>query len=319
MRRSVQTHAGAVESLDIADPLLFERGLGHFHTGCAPCHGAPGRPADAVAQHMLPPPPDLGKVVAHWTPSQLHWIVKHGLKYTGMPAWPAPSRADEVSAVVAVLARLPQITPQEYRSLVAAGDVRRDAAPTAFLDSDAVACGRCHGENGEGSTLGSVPRIAGQKSEYMLMTLTDYALGTRPSGIMGPVAASLGSDERRRLSDQYAALGRGFLHRDATAGDSRLLELGGRIAAEGIPHRSIPACEACHGPQGRAEGKNRRYPALAGQHVAYLEQQLKLWRAATRGGSFGPIMAVAARRLTDEEIRAVALHYANAIGSEASR
>jgi cytochrome c553 len=316
MRRSVETHAWGIKTPQLDDPALFERGIGHFQGGCAPCHGAPGFPPNPIAQQMLPAPPVLSKTVANWKPHQLFWIVKHGLKYTGMPAWPAPGRDDEVWAIVAFLVRLPGLSPQEYRNfaLIDAKDGPAVGTTVAGLVAgDPIACARCHGANGEGSASGSVPRIAGQKADYIAMTLTDYALGNRSSGIMEPVAAYLDDERKILLAKHYASMrgGSGGLRGKRPEAPTDVLQQGGAIAAVGIPGSSIPACEACHGPNGHAEGKNPRYPALAGQHYAYLEQQLRLWREGTRGGSFDNIMAIAVRNITDEQIRAVSLYYAN--------
>ena len=122
MRKSVETHASGIETPPLSDRALLERGVGHFQGGCAPCHGAPGFPPSPVAQQTLPSPPDLSKAAPQWKPHQLFWIVKHGLKYTGMPAWPAPARDDEVWALVAFLVRLPGIGPDEYRRLALIDD-----------------------------------------------------------------------------------------------------------------------------------------------------------------------------------------------------
>jgi cytochrome c553 len=321
MRRSVETHALGIETPPLNDLALFERGIGHFQGGCAPCHGAPGVPPNPIAQQMLPTPPDLSKAAPHWKPHQLFWIVKHGLKYTGMPGWPAPARNDEIWALVAFLVRLPGISPEEYRKLALIDDVNamnqaHRTTAAGLVEGDPIACARCHGLNGEGSKSGGVPRIAGQRPEYFSMTLTDYALGTRPSGIMGPVATYLTDADKQKLAVYYGSLGDGLsldsgTRREIPSVDPRMLQLGGAIATVGIPSLSIPACEACHGPKGRAEDKNPRYPALAGQHFAYLEQQLKLWRSAVRGGSFDQIMSTVVRNITDEQIRAVSLYYAN--------
>ena len=62
------------------------------------------------------------------------------------------------------------------------------------------------------------------------------------------------------------------------------------------------------------QDKNPQYPALAGQHFAYLEQQLKLWRSVVRGGTFDQIMSTVVRKITNEQIRAVSLYYANLRG-----
>ncbi|MFC7607753.1 c-type cytochrome [Teichococcus aestuarii] len=42
MRNSVRTRALALEAPDLSHPALLDRGAGHYATGCAPCHGAPG-------------------------------------------------------------------------------------------------------------------------------------------------------------------------------------------------------------------------------------------------------------------------------------
>ena len=192
----------------------------------------------------------------------------------------------------------------------------RRATVVGSLEGDPIACARCHGLNGEGSKSGGVPRIAGQRPDYFSMTLSDYALGIRPSGIMGPVATYLTDADKQKLAAYYGSLGDGSspgsgTRREIPSVEPRMLQLGGAIAAVGIPSLSIPACEACHGPKGLAKDKNPRYPALAGQHFAYLEQQLKLWRSAARGGSFDQIMSTVVRNITDEQIRAVSLYYAN--------
>ena len=70
---------------------------------------------------MTPPPPFLPEKVPQWQPHELFWIVRHGVKFTGMPAWPALGRTDEVWAMVAFLRRLPEMEPEAYRAL-ATGD-----------------------------------------------------------------------------------------------------------------------------------------------------------------------------------------------------
>jgi mono/diheme cytochrome c family protein len=55
---------------------------------------------------MLPQPPDLADVVGEWNNAQLFRIVKHGVRFTGMPAWPMQDRDDEVWAMVAFLREL---------------------------------------------------------------------------------------------------------------------------------------------------------------------------------------------------------------------
>nr|WP_284701011.1 c-type cytochrome [Rhodoplanes tepidamans] len=323
MRNSVETYAAGIEApSNLDDAALAERGAGHFAGFCAPCHGAPGVPASVIAGQMLPAPPSYEEAVNSWQDHQLFWVVKHGLKYTGMPAWPAQSRDDEVWAVVAFARGLPGMTAEQYHRATAAPEGPGGPAsnPSARLiareglaENAVAACARCHGVDGTGGAAGGVPTLAGQRRDYLVASLRDYANGTRPSGIMQPIATMLSEAQRRALAEYYAAL-------PATPGEPRvetvaydeadLLQRGGVIAAVGDPAAGTPACRACHGAAGRAETNLPGYPALAGQHRDYLEQQLKLWRAGTRGGTHGQIMRAAARNLTDEQIRAVALYYA---------
>jgi hypothetical protein len=52
-----------------------------------------------------------------WSDPQLFWIVKHGMKFTPMPAWPVQDRDDEVRRMAAFARRLPDMSPAEYRTL----------------------------------------------------------------------------------------------------------------------------------------------------------------------------------------------------------
>ena len=107
---------GAAGVLD--DPGQVALGAVHYADGCAPCHGAPGEPRSPLMLAMTPPPPWLPRVIPTWDTEALFWIVRHGVKYSGMPAWPAQARADEVWAVVAFLRALPDLDAATYRRLV---------------------------------------------------------------------------------------------------------------------------------------------------------------------------------------------------------
>jgi len=326
MRNAVETHAIGIDAPPLDDLALFRKGLGHYQGGCAPCHGSPAEPRNPIALQMLPPPPYLSDKVRDWSPSQLFWIVKYGLKYTGMPAWPAQDREDEIWAIVAFLIRLPELSEDEYRRL-ARGDARLDIlsgeerarliARAGAVGETLLACARCHGLQGEGGGAGAFPRLAGQKPEYLYEALRSYAVGGRSSGIMQPIASELTDEEMRELAMYYAALDVPLPPKPQVA-DLRLLQLGDAIATAGLPNQKIPPCAPCHGRQGHGEGTFPLYPRLAGQYAAYLTLQLQLWRSGRRGGSpMSQIMAAVASGLTDEQIQAVSLYYASIRGSAA--
>ena len=77
-RRSVATHSIGIEVPPLGDPALILRGADHYEAGCRPCHGAPDGLPPKIPASMLPPPPDLKRQVARWSPAEQFTIVRHG-------------------------------------------------------------------------------------------------------------------------------------------------------------------------------------------------------------------------------------------------
>lgn len=313
MRSSVRTHALGIDVPDLEDPALVERGAGHFQGGCAPCHGAPGRLSNPIVHPMLPEPPSLGARVLTWKPNELFWIVKHGLKYTGMPAWAAQERDDEVWAIVAFLQRLPHMNADQYRD-VASLQIREQDVPIRALvqggpvGTTIAACSRCHGMDGAGRASGAFPRLDLQTGDYLFIQLQAYAAGTRQSGIMQPIAAELEAAEMRRLADYYSAQ-RPAYSQSPAGGKEPLLAIGRTLATAGLPDQGIPPCSSCHAEE--PTPRNPLYPSLAGQYASYTSQQLALFRSGKRRDTpAAEIMAVIAQRLTAEQINAVSIYLA---------
>ena len=319
-RRSVAWHARNIEPLSLDEPWLALKGAGHYDTGCRPCHGSPDLHAPRIGMAMTPHPPALPEIVAKRAPEQLFYVVKHGIKFTGMPAWPSGVRDDEVRAMVAFLLALPQMDAAEYRRLVDgpappddAGMPMADLAdpapgpPAAVLES----CARCHGIDGRGRGTDAFPSLAGQRREYLINAMHAYTRGTRHSGIMQPVAASVADPDVRAIADYYSRLP---ARPAGTGADADAIARGAAIAQRGIPDQGVPSCLDCHGPR---EGPiNPAYPRLAGQYADYLLLQLRLFRDGHRGGSaYAHLMDHVAPRLTDAQMRDVAAYYASLPGA----
>jgi cytochrome c553 len=311
--RSVSTHAWGIEVPPLDDEALVFRGAGHYETACLPCHGGPGHGLPPVMAAMTPPPPELTGRVARWTPEQLFSIVKHGIKFTGMPAWPVQQRDDEAWAMVAFLRRMPRLDTAAYRrlaypDLIGPSDASSNPPASSSTTPALVVrnvCWRCHGPDGNGRGPGAFPSLAGQRAEYLYVSLRAFADRTRFSGIMSSIAANLDDDSMRAAAAHYA----GLPPRQADRSDDpSALARGAAIAARGLPDRDIPACIECHGPTDRP--KNPAYPRLAGQHVRYLTEQLQLLQKRRRGGTANVnLMHVFVDRLQPSEIRDVALYY----------
>jgi cytochrome c553 len=304
MRSAVRTYALNVEVPEALPRRAIQPAAGHYARGCAMCHGAPGEPRSAAVLRMLPQPPDLANTVGQWTDAQLFRIVKHGIRFTGMPAWPAQERDDEVWAMVAFLREVPSMPAGEYRELAYGAHVppfRPDG-----LDQTLKDCARCHGDADEGRST-FMPVIAGQSEPYLLESLEAYARGERPSGIMGLVATET-------PQEHFAALARHYASHPATrpvaaAGhDAELIRNGEVIARDGIPARNLPACLGCH------DGRDRNpiYPRIAGQPADYIRNQLSLFRAGRRGGTpFNRLMTKVAGDLSDADIEALAVYFSS--------
>jgi cytochrome c553 len=283
-------------------------GAGHFHAGCAYCHGAPGIPISPVAAQMLPPPPDLKGRVARWRDGELFWLVKHGLKYAGMPGWPAIDREDEVWAMVAFLRRLPTLDRESYGAL-AMGEVEREPesgqeiATGQSAEGAIGACARCHGGDAlPPSRL--VPILHGQPPDMLAAALRAYRSGERASGVMQTAAAGLSDRAIARLADFYARLPRPE-REPARPGDSAAVARGEAMARDGLPANGVPSCLGCHGPDAV-----QSYPRLAGQPARYLEGQLAAWRAGLNDNTpTGMVMAPIARRLTPVQSAELAAYF----------
>jgi len=322
LRTAILVAALAVAGVEMAirtvdEPWLVLKGAGHYETGCLPCHGAPGRRNPRIARAMTPPPPYLGPEVLQWQDDELFYIVKHGIKFTGMPAWPTQRRDDEVWAVVAFLRQLPNLEAEAYRRLVhGEADADGTVTPISALTGPeevpravTASCGRCHGVHGHGRGIGAFPKLAGQRPAYLFASLQAYARGERYSGMMEPIAAGLSPEEMQALARYYSRLQEASpsaLHPDATSA----IERGEAIASRGIPHQRVPSCADCHGPG--ATRRNPLYPNLAGQYADYLVLQLESFKKNVRGGTdYAHIMRRVAAGLTPEQMRDVALYYAS--------
>ena len=118
--RSIKARAAEIQTpRGLDDPAKLVIGVEHYAAHCAVCHGAPGVPKGDIARGLYPPPPDLAKAAPVYSPAELFWIVKHGIKMTGMPAWSDHSN-EELWATVGFLQKLTSMSEQDYARLVTA-------------------------------------------------------------------------------------------------------------------------------------------------------------------------------------------------------
>ena len=322
MKRSVSTHSLGTEVPSLDDPAMVLKGAGHYEIGCRSCHGSPSMPQPRIAQQMTPKPPFLPPEIPKWESEELFHIVKHGVKFTGMPAWPSLVRDDEVWAMVAFLRKLPGLSAEEYQRLIraeapAAEPMQKMITPTTAVPESVIrSCMPCHGSDGLGRGTGAFPKLAGQRIEYLRNALAAYASGARNSGIMQPIAASLKTNEIEEVAQYYARLPAAAANAQPFA-DAAAVERGRRIAEQGDAAKRLPSCVDCHGPTGQQH--KPAYPRLAGQYPEYLLLQLELFHKRKRGGSaYSHIMTQVAQRLEPQQMRDVAAYFGS-LAAESDR
>ena len=146
------------------------------------------------------------------------------------------------------------------------------------------------------------PNLAGQAAPYIVAQLKAFKSGLRNDPLMSPQAMNLADEDMADLAVYFES-------QPAAAqavADVDLVDRAEALWRGGNTDRGVAACLACHGPTGRGNPA-AAYPALAGQHAAYSEKQLRDYAAGTRTSDGKTrIMRDIAERLSQDDIKALA-------------
>ena len=162
-------------------------------------------------------------------------------------------------------------------------------------------CVACHGADGN-SPAPDFPKLAGQNAKYIAKQLANFKDEVRVNAIMYPFAAQLSEQDMLDLGAFYASqtIEMGAVNED-------LVEAGRQLYRGGNAESGVPACMACHGPNGKgvpAAG----WPMLSGQYSQYTEAQLRAFASGERNNSPNGMMHDIAKKMTEEEIKAVSAY-----------
>ncbi len=147
--RSVQTRASKLEVPALDDAALIRSGAGNYHAMCVGCHLSPGASDTELSLGLYPTPPTWSEL-GTTDPRQAFWVIKHGVKMSGMPAWGKSMDDQYIWGMVALLQQFPRMTAAQYEALIATSpghshgggesNVRGDAMPAmqhAMPEADA--------------------------------------------------------------------------------------------------------------------------------------------------------------------------------------
>jgi cytochrome c553 len=175
----------------------------------------------------------------------------------------------------------------------------QDGDPVAGREKSQL-CQGCHGEFGI-STVGLIPRLAGQYPQYIEKQIRNYQAGIRSHQIMNAMVATLNDDDIPDVAAYFASQPR--MKGDGSAYN----RLGKDIFLHGDTSRMRLACVNCHGIKGKGlDTRISMFPVIGGQNSDYIRKQLVDFRDGIRTNSPNGIMNKVAQSLTDAEIAALA-------------
>lgn len=179
----------------------------------------------------------------------------------------------------------------------------------------AASCASCHGENGN-SMVATFPKLAQQHSSYLEQQLRAFKDGSRSDPMMSAMALSLSDEDIADISAYYAAQKISENTLPVLAADDEnekpannkdiqaIIAQGSDLYRNGDLKSEVSACIACHGPFGEGN-KPASFPALKSQHADYLIKTLTDFKSGSRSNNPENIMHMIAKKMTDEEIKAV--------------
>jgi cytochrome c553 len=167
-------------------------------------------------------------------------------------------------------------------------------------------CGGCHGADGN-SPNPSWPKLAGMPAAHQLKQNLDFKQGLRNDPMMGGIVMALSDQDLADISAFYATQSV-----SSAASDRNLARGGEKLYRYGRPREGIMACGGCHGRDGAGfeGGFPGGAPSVRGQHAPYNLKTMMEYKSGSRTNDWNGVMATILKKLSDEEIAALAEYMA---------
>lgn len=114
---SVDRRAAAVTAPPLGEVKQVENGFRSYREMCAICHTPPEAKDSPVTKGLNPQPPNLAKIADKIPAAELFWVIKNGIRMTGMPAWGPTHEDDELWDIVAFVKTMPKMNKADYQAL----------------------------------------------------------------------------------------------------------------------------------------------------------------------------------------------------------
>jgi mono/diheme cytochrome c family protein len=157
--RSIAVRAdGLTVPPSLDDAKLIANGAAHYSEMCTGCHLAPGTEDTEIRAGLYPKPPKLADIGIRESPAKTFWVIKHGIKLTGMPAWATTHDDEAVWSLVAFIKQLPAMSPARYAELTGESEAAHShedsdhshentAAPASEPDKEMATHHHDHGDH----------------------------------------------------------------------------------------------------------------------------------------------------------------------------
>lgn len=121
--RSISSRADDISVPDLTNEARIQRGAANYDAMCAQCHLAPGVKTSELFEGLNPKPPILYKDdhISEMPATNTFWVIKNGIKMTGMPAWGINNSDDQIWDLIATISAMNKMSPAQYQKLVESG------------------------------------------------------------------------------------------------------------------------------------------------------------------------------------------------------
>jgi mono/diheme cytochrome c family protein len=195
--RSIASHAKDVSvPANLADPKVIASGAGEFAEMCTGCHLAPGMEDTEMRAGLYPQPPNLTEPANRRSAAEQFWIVKHGLKMTGMPAWGVTHDDERIWSMVAFVQKLPELSSAAYQELIEAGEGGHHHHEGMDMDADEHA-------TTESKLPGGAANAAAAVSDFQKLLVSGDTNGA--SALLDPAVLIYESGEVEKSRAEYAS------------------------------------------------------------------------------------------------------------------
>jgi mono/diheme cytochrome c family protein len=133
--RSIEARLSGIAVPNLDDESLIRAGAGNYDAMCAGCHLEPGEDHTELSAGLYPAPPNLVHDRID-DPAEAFWIIRHGIKMTGMPAWGKSMEDEYIWGMVAFLQQLPEMSADQYHELVEASEGHSHGSGEAHVHDD---------------------------------------------------------------------------------------------------------------------------------------------------------------------------------------